>query len=161
MNTKIALIVVVLILAVLGVYYWGGDKNGTEQGQQVINNSTGMIVGKNALNVNEQRVGTTMSVSFVVLEKKGYVVVHEITDGKPGKIIGASALLPLGQSNNIAITLQASLKDGMSYIAMLHIDNDDGVFNATSDVPARNDADVIMMEFQANANAQPDGGVSI
>jgi len=126
--------------------------------------SMGLRVGKNALNINEQKVGKVATVSFVVLEKGGYVVIHEMSKGAPGKIIGASALLGAGESSNVSVSLSSALEDGKSYIAMLHVDNGDGTFDATSDAPVKSDdmdGAIIMMEFQASVNVNPVAPVSI
>lgn len=167
MREKIILgTLVIIIVIVIGTVMWSNKKmKDIEQNQQILdNNSMGLIVGKNALNVNDQKPGILANISLVILEDKGYVVIHEITDGKPGKIIGSSALLNRGESKNISVELFNTLKEGKSYMAMLHIDNGDGLFEASLDNTAINDEvskDIIMMEFQVSANANSDNGISI
>lgn len=157
--SKVALFVVVVVGIIGGVKFFDKDTN---QNQQVLDGSSGaMLVGNNAINVNEQKVGISAIASLVVLENKGYVVVHEMEGGKPGKIIGSSALLPKDQSSNVAISVLPALQEGSNYVAMLHIDNGDGVFDGVSDAPAKNGADVVMMEFQASSVADGRDVISI
>lgn len=129
-------------------------------GESLGGGDTGMMmVGNNALNVNEQMLGDKVVVSLAVLEKNGYVVVHRMEDGKPGKIIGTSVLLASGKTSNADVALTEVLQEGKSYIAMLHFDDGDGIFGADMDFPvlgSGTDTSPIMMEFQTGANA--DGG---
>lgn len=162
-HKKEAVSLMVLITIVLIGFSLAGN-DAVEQSQHTISSPVGgtmMKLGKNAIYVSEQKLGKTANVAIVVLEKKGYVVIHEIVEGNPGKVLGASALLPEGQSHDVAVNLSESLQLNKSYGAMLHFDNGDGVFDAASDISVKdeiNNDNSIMMEFQASK--QPvSGGV--
>lgn len=169
MNKNIIIgVVTILVIGVVGFNLIGKkstEEEGT-QGQRVMNpaGTMQMIVGDNALYVSEQKPGTTMLAQLVMIEDKGYVVIHESDNGKPGKIVGTSRLLEKGQTMDVSITLSAPLVDGKMYIAMLHVDNGDGVFNGATDAPAQNeevDASPIMMEFGVSVNASDAGIIAI
>lgn len=120
--------------------------------------SSGLLVGKNAINVTEQAPASEARIPMAVLESEGYVVIHEVSAGAPGKVIGSSALLPKGKSENVPVSLTAPLFLGQKYTAMLHLDNGDGVFDATLDLPAQDEISggPIMMEFNVSAAGGPD-----
>lgn len=119
-------------------------------------NTTGtmpLLVGKNALYVAEQRPGTTVEVSALVMENPGFVVIHENQNGTPGKIIGKSSLLDK-DNNGATITLDLQTTDGEKLIAMIHKDNGNGTFSETEDTAAKDDqGEEVMMEFEVSTDA--------
>ena len=159
MNKNIVIGIVVLVVIIFLVKSFRG--NDKELGQGAIDNgASGFIVGKNALNVDEQTIGTVAEISLVILEKNGYVVVHEIVNEEPGKVLGASAFLQAGKSESVGFTLTEPLQEGKNYIAMLHLDNGDGIFNIDTDSVAKNDdadGSPVMMEFQTSVGGGGDG----
>ncbi|MEK7281070.1 MAG: hypothetical protein AAB037_01800, partial [Chloroflexota bacterium] len=99
--------------------------------------SGGFVIGANAIYVAEQAPSPTLAVVVVRLEKPGFVVVHEDAAGAPGAILGRSAVLPAGETNNPAsIPLSRPTRDGETLYAMLYLDDGDGIFDATKDKPA-------------------------
>lgn len=135
MNTKIFLIVGVIIAVTAGATFFllGGVKPPDTGG-----NSSGLIVGKNAIYVAEQVPSKTVSVAVVHLEAPGFVVIHEDTAGVPGAILGISVLLPAGETKGpVLISLSRMTKDDETIYAMLHLDDGDGVFDAGGDKPAK------------------------
>jgi hypothetical protein len=173
-RTALTWIIVIVALVILGAVIVAGDKNDEinindiDSGYSDTDNDkegdvSGYVIGKNALNVADQPVGSTVRASMAVLEAKGFVVIHErMATGGAGAVLGASALLPAGQSDNVAITLSKPLVDGKTYIAMIHLDNGDGTPSETND-PAAKDANgnTILMEFKADANAKVDASVNL
>ncbi len=124
----------------------------TDIGQK--SDSQGLMIGKNTLNIDEQKTGLSAVASLVILEEKGYVAIHETAGENPANIIGASALLNAGKSTNVEIILFESLKEGKTYIAMLHKDNGDGIFDG-ADLPVLDETGaILMMRFQANPLAE-------
>ena len=169
-RTAVIWIVVIVILIILGVVIWGGNDrddldeiNITDTDTDTSGDVSGSVIGDNALNIDAQPVGSTARASMVSLEGRGFAVVHEeLANGGAGAVLGASALLPAGQSNNVAIPLRSALVDGKTYIVMLHIDNGDGVFSESSDPIARDaNGDAIMMGFDADADAEAGTSQSI
>ena len=122
--------------------------------------SFGVRVGLHAIYVSDMKPGTSVQVGFVELVKKGYVIIHAVENGKPGKILGASDLLREGRSEGIEIELKSSIPDGTELIAMLHKNIGDARFSATNDPPVTEDGNIIFMRFQVSSNAQ-DGDIPI
>lgn len=156
MNKLIVAIVVILIL-VGGGYYLMSQQSSTEvisdEGGDV-GNSMLMRLEDNAIYVADQKPGAEIKATVVNLKEAGYVVVHEIVDGKPGKIVGSSDLLPAGEHQAVSITLASAYEDGVRLIAMLHNDNGDSSFSAESDLSVKNKSgEVIMMEFGISLDA--------
>ncbi|MBI1888580.1 MAG: hypothetical protein HYS15_01455 [Candidatus Spechtbacteria bacterium] len=126
--------------------------------------STGLIIGANAIYVAEQAPSKTLTVAVVRLEKPGFVVVHEDVAGAPGGILGASAVLPAGETHNLsAILLSRMTRDGETLYAMLHVDDGDGVFDAGKDKPVLDpvSASPMMMIVTVSAEAVEPGAVSL
>lgn len=156
-------IIIILAIVILGWVVLAGDQNdeanttGEEQVQDE-GSLSGLVVGPNAVNVDEQPLGNKAVVSMVVLEAPGYVVIHESNNGAPGRVLGASTLLQAGESKNVNMNLSSALAADKEYIAMLHVDNGDGTFSETADLTAKNGNDVVMMEFEASADAEVNVG---
>ncbi|MDP3769501.1 MAG: hypothetical protein U1A25_02820 [Candidatus Sungbacteria bacterium] len=139
MNTRICFILAIIIVVVLGAafFFWGG---GRKSGPA--DDSSGLIIGHNAIYVAEQLPGRSVSVSVVRIEKPGFVVIHEDAGDAPGKILGVSNLLPAGETKNLLpIMLLRVAQDGEIIYAMLHVDNGDGVFDAEDDKPVFDSVD--------------------
>lgn len=134
MNTKIFLIggVIVAIIVSTVIFFRGGN-----EGSDTPQDSAGFVIGANMIYVAEQAPSRTLSVAVVRLEKPGFVVVHEDVAGAVGGILGASAVLPEGETNNLElIPLSRLTQDGETLYVMLHLDDGDGVFDAVKDKPA-------------------------
>lgn len=106
------------------------------------------VGGGNALSV-AQAAGNSVTIASVVLEKKGFIVIHEKDGENLGKIIGASALLQAGESNNVAIALREPLQDGKIYLAVLVVDNGDGRYMPGADRPVMSTTDTNGGPFKA------------
>ena len=141
---KSLLIGAVMVLVIIGaIMFSQKDKNA----------DSGLLIGPNAINVTEQVPSSEVRISMVVLEDKGYVVIHKIFAGVPADVIGASALLPKGKSENTPVSLSSPLLLGQEYTAMLHLDDSDGVFDATVDLPVQDpiSGGPVMMQFEVSA----------
>jgi plastocyanin len=64
-------------------------------------------------------------------------------DGKPGKILGASALLSAGVHAEVAVNVAVAA--GKSYFAMTHSDNGDGKYVPADDEPIKGPGDAIIV----------------
>lgn len=75
--------------------------------------------------------GSTVTVPSILIDKPGFVVIHEVLDGAP--VVPASighVYIEAGTTENVAVTTDYPLKDGADYIAMLHYDtNGDGEYS--------------------------------
>lgn len=73
--------------------------------------------------------GSTI-VASVALPAPGFIVVHADNNGSPGAVIGHSALLPAGDSNDVVIDLDTPLSDSGPVWPMAHVDgNENGEYD--------------------------------
>ena len=101
----------------------------------------------NALSVSAQKSGASVDIDEVSLVNGGYVVIHQSSNGQPGKIVVASGYIEAGVKQDLILNYKP--KTG-TYFAMLHSDNGDHKFNATTDLPLKNaQAQPIMVMFKA------------
>ena len=110
----------------------------TESAKPTLNT---LAASANAVYINRQTPGATTTVDSILLEAPGFVAVHEDDqsgEGKPGKIIGASALLPKGESRNISVPLSRVVHAEEKLWVSLHLDSGDKKFNIEKDKPALN-----------------------
>ena len=141
---------VVGLIVVLGLgYYLVKGRTQAPATSEVTEEVPATVPGeKNLVLVTDYTAGKTATVARVVLEKPGYVMIHEDASGAPGAIIGTSALLPVGESSDTVVTLKRASKDGEVLYAMLHTDDGDGKFNVTVDVPLTDSSgNVVVMNY--------------
>lgn len=160
MNTKIFLIVVIVVAVMAGaaLFLREGVKPADKGG-----NSSGLIVGSNAIYVAEQVPSKVIAVAVVRLEKPGFVVIHEDAAGVPGIILGASGLLGAGETKSpTLISLSRMTKDEETIYAMLHLDDGDGVFGAEKDKPSKDlvGGEPVTMAVTISADAIEPGAVN-
>mgnify|MGYP001618703815 CR=1 FL=1 len=109
-------------------------------------------LGANGIFVADQKVGAEVHIGNVVISKQGYVVIHADANGKPGKILAASALLNAGETRDVFV--KTKIEPGISYWAMLHADNRNKKFNGTNDTPITNErGEVVMKRFKGEGKA--------
>lgn len=150
----------VIVFAALAWYLWPQNKS-SEKGviSKPSDTPAPLMVGKNAIYVDDQLPSINVTVSFAVLEKAGFIAIHESKDGKPGATIGVSALLPAGDNRNVLIKLSRISKNGEEMFAMLHADNGNRVWNISSDAPVKDiQGNIIIMKFTVknDASAPPE-----
>lgn len=110
-----------------------------------------VLVGGNAIAVNDQPPGATVAVSFVTLGQSGWVAIHEEMDSKPGRIIGARRF-DAGANQSGAVELLRPTEEGKVYFAMLHADDGDRQFDHQKDLPLTDpQGNVLHMRFIASA----------
>jgi hypothetical protein len=135
MNKKITIGAIVFIVIISIATKLRGPYSAVNQNTDRNSASLPVAAGKNSVSVDDQAVGNSVMVSSVIMEKKGFVVIHEKDNESLGKIIGSSALFEAGESNNVSISLREPLQGGKKYLAVLDIDNGDGVFRPGVDHP--------------------------
>ena len=83
--------------------------------------------------------------------------------GSPNKILGSSTFLPAGESNNVQVQLDVTMKDGEMYHAMLHNElNGNTCFDEAADSPvqSRLGGEIVGM-FMVSADATENVPTSI
>lgn len=164
MNNKIILSTLAVIILAVGGWYWWLSNQQVVQAPETSNKTTSapLMTGKNAIYVGEQLPSKNITVSLASLEKPGFVVIHESKNGKPGGIIGKSNLLSAGENKNILVDLSRVSRDGEVLFAMIHLDDGDGVFEASKDIPAAGtQGSSIMMEFMIKNDASVTGEIKL
>ena len=100
----------------------------------------------------DQLAGRSARVTSVTLEREGWVVIHEDTEGRPGAILGA-AWLPAGSHENVEVNLLRGMEAGRRYYAILHHEVNDGseshLFDLAKDLPMQDaEGNIIMTSFE-------------
>ncbi len=161
MKTKrIISLAIVMAIVVLALFLLRDNRNGAIGTGE----STSLIVGSNAIYVDDQLPGRSVSIAMVRLEKPGFVVIHEDNAGKPGKFLGISGALPMGETKKaIPIGLSRMTKDGETLYAMLHLGDGDGVFDSAKDKPVLDSlsGQPVMMIFTASLDASEPGAINL
>jgi len=122
-------------------------KEDTSEQETIENNIP--LMGSNAIEVDDQKVGPTVSIKSIKFERAGWVAIHDDLDGVPGNILGA-AWFPSGE-NSGAVELLRNTGDGKTYFAMLHNDDGDKKFDHKIDVPITDaSSTIIMVKFMTS-----------
>ena len=156
-----------LVIAVIiaGIFIGGSFFLAIQEAPDSLDDSSGLIIGKNTIYVAEQVPSRTLAVAVVRLEKPGFVIVHEDASGAPGRIMGISDIVSAGETAPLApITLSRMTRDGETLYAMLHFDDGDSVFNTATDHPIFDNTtrvDPVMMIIAVSAEAIEPGAVSL
>lgn len=118
-----------------------------------------LVRGDNAIYVENQTAGSTsVLVGFAVLSKPGFIIVYDDNGGVPGTVVGESALFESG-GEHFVVLLDEPLAEDQVYYAMLYHDDGDGRFRAEIDTQVvDSEQSVILMNFIATAQAQPESG---
>ncbi|MEK7082116.1 MAG: hypothetical protein AAB915_00350 [Patescibacteria group bacterium] len=113
--------------------------------------SAALSGGKSSVSVADQPAGDRVSVS-AALEGAAWIVIHEDSDGEPGRILGAQ-MFPAGANSGVVELLRGT-SAAHSYYAMIHADDDDREFSTARDMPVKNaDGNPVMAKFNATAPA--------
>ncbi|MBX4211705.1 MAG: hypothetical protein KW806_02865 [Candidatus Yanofskybacteria bacterium] len=146
------LLIILVIIAAGAIWYFIHDRNekaNEDQFGQATSTPSSSDVGlddASAVTVGDQDPGTKVLVDLVILSKPGYVAIHESANGQPGRALGHSSLLKADAYTDVSVPMTTT--SGVTYIAVLHTDNGDGIFNASTDAPVKDeDGTIIMSEF--------------
>jgi hypothetical protein len=99
-----------------------------------------------AVTVSDQESdGTSVTIANVAAAVPGWIVIHIDADGRPGPVLGQSAV-EVGDNSDVVVELDPALEEDTVLWAMLHVDEGEaGVYEFPgADVPVR-DGDVIVM----------------
>lgn len=116
-----------------------------------------------SVSASSQEAGNSVSVDFVEINTNGYVVIHEESGGKPGKVIGRSELLEPGKYSFLVIDLERESNPGETLYAMLHQDDGDKTYEFPGDdAPLKDEQGNIVVssfnilgEIQEEATTEP------
>jgi len=145
-------VIVVIVLIVIGIMVFGKKAPTAEIPNETPPVTTSNTPGVNSIIMSDQYPGNVVYVSSVRLINAGWVVIHKDNKGEVGDIIG---YVWVNEGVNPAkITLTSPIVDGGTYYAMLHSDNGDKVFNATTDLPLKDsNGNIILRIFRGSISA--------
>ncbi len=81
------------------------------------------------------------------LVEPGFVTVHRSIGGAPGPIIGSSGYIESGFDVAMTLLLSELMETGMTYVALLHVDNGDEQFVAADDMPVTSGGASVRADF--------------
>jgi LPXTG-motif cell wall-anchored protein len=117
-----------------------------------------------SVTVNDQAIqGGTVTVDKVVAAQAGWMVIHAEADGKPGPVVGHSAVAA-GENTNVVVEIDTA-KATAKLFAMLHVDAGEmGKYEFPGpDGPVKVDGKVVVVPFAVTglpAMLPQTGGVS-
>jgi len=111
------------------------------------NQSEAMMIAPSVVAEDQRIVEDSVTVASVYMTVPGWLVIHTEVDGKPGPVIGHTAL-PQGESKDIKVEIDES--DATSTLfAMLHVD--EGVIGTYefpgADAPVKDGDMIVMVPF--------------
>jgi hypothetical protein len=144
-------LVFVVILAVGGFFLIkrsGQKASSTQSSEETLFEDEGIAEITSEILISDFSAGDSVTVEYVLLDRKGYVVIHGQVDGKPGEVLGYSELLDSGESENVVVELEREIEDGEIVFAFLHGDDGDGEFNFPGkDIPVTDEYGQIIMSM--------------
>ena len=81
------------------------------------------------------------------LMQPGFVTIHQSIGSAPGPIIGESGYLMAGVDVDTTIILSELMTPGLTYIALLHVDNGDETFVVIDDMPVTSEGKSVRADF--------------
>lgn len=106
-------------------------------------------VSKNGIKAYNQFPEKTVFVSEVLLEKPSYIVIFRSdTQGNPGQRLGYGGVFKAGRYPNITMMLNEETKAGDTLLAVLYIDNGDGLYKENEELPVKDEkGNQVMAKF--------------
>ena len=161
MKSRALILVGLIVLVTLGIII---RSRVNDKEPHPTSRSASLIISDNAIYVAEQAPGPNLKVAVVRLERPGFVIIRETSGDKPGPILGASDLLPAGETENLPpISLSRATIDGETIDAIIYLDNGDGKFEPATDQPALDSVsgEMVTMVVTVSQDASEPGAVSL
>lgn len=102
----------------------------------------GSLIAASASTDAEVHITTT-------LVQPGYVTIHQSISSAPGPMIGVSGYMDVGENQAMTIMTSEAMTPQTSYVALLHVDNGDGHFVVTEDMPVTSNGQSVRADFIA------------
>ncbi|MEK7632452.1 MAG: hypothetical protein AAB473_01525 [Patescibacteria group bacterium] len=83
------------------------------------------------------------------LVKSGFVTIHQAMGTAPGEIVGTSDLIVAGIFTDVVVHLAKPMEYAGPYVALLHVDNGDGVFVVKDDMPVTSSGVSVRADFNS------------
>ncbi|MCK5027501.1 MAG: hypothetical protein KAS07_03720 [Candidatus Pacebacteria bacterium] len=106
------------------------------------------VAQRNSIEISDQKAGNKVIVSGVSLTEGGFIIIHEDVLDFPMDILGISDHIQPGKYSDITVFLGEKSVSGESMFAVLHEDDEDGVFNPEYDYSILDaDSKIVMSKF--------------
>ncbi len=105
-------------------------------------------VGGGSLTFPEQTRTTEVTFS-TTLVKTGFVTIHQAIGLAPGPVVAISSPLTPGEYVDVTLAVPDGLTPGLPYIALLLVDDGDGVYESDWDFPVTTGGSVVRADFRA------------
>lgn len=83
------------------------------------------------------------------LVKAGFVTIHQAMGAAPGEIVGVSGVIAAGMLADTVVYLTKPMEYAGPYVALLHVDNGDGVFVVKDDMPVTSNGASVRTDFNS------------
>jgi hypothetical protein len=105
---------------------------------------------------DQESAGSQVTVAEVVATQPGWIVIHADADGKPGPVLGQTAVAE-GATDNVIVNLDETVEPGTPLWAMLHVDEGvQGTYEFPgADVPVQVEDAIVMEPFEVVAPPTP------
>ena len=130
-----------IILIILGVYFFFSPP-----APEVTYSPVALEGG--SITVTDQDVVDTVTLN-AELVAPGWITIHFSMSGAPADVVGTSQYLETGVYEDLLLTLDEEMTPGWAYIALLHVDDGDGVFDIQKDLPVSVNGEVVRPTFVA------------
>lgn len=87
----------------------------------------------------------------VTMVQSGFITVHESMGSAPGAILGVSRYVEPGRYQDLSIAVDPPLAPGLSYVALLHVDDGDKAYEEQEDMPVTSNGEVVRADFTVAA----------
>jgi hypothetical protein len=151
-NVRLGITFVIgLIVGFGGHWLWANRVTSTPNDEIMLMDDTASttqaLTSTNAsVTVEKQEAGNKVFIKNVTLAAPGWVAIHDMVNGQPGKILGAK-LFDKGSNEGFVDLLRITIP-GKSYFAVLHGDDGDYKnFVPSADLPLMTNGIAIMSEF--------------
>ncbi len=133
------IILLVLALAGLGAFFTYSPES-TDIDYKPVD------VGGGTLTAPEQTSLETVTLA-ATLVAPGWVTVHQSLGAAPAAIIGTSDYLLAGTYDNLTIKLSEPMLPNYKFIALLHVDDGNQIFESHFDLPVKFNDSVVRVDF--------------
>ncbi len=137
-NDKILLGFVIGFLLFCGWYFFFAQEASNVNGP--VDVGGGSIVIEDQYDVEK----VTLDAELVA---PGHITIHRTMSEAPAEIVGVSRLLDVGVHEGVIIGMNVPLDVGYRYVAILHVDDGDEVFEPLEDMPVEVNGEVVRPDF--------------
>lgn len=147
MNSKNITFVVIIVAIILGLFLFNSSlkKEIIDVPVYDIESTEDRIV---SISVPDQVSEDSVFIENVYVLDDSYVSIQRQGSAQSA-MLGVSELLHEGEKSNFRINVSEKTITGETLTAVLYVDNGDGVFDVSSDVPATDiDGDIMLVKFK-------------